>query len=95
MSINNVHDPNWYADTGAMTHMITDLGNLASSTSYVHKDQIYTSDGARLEISHIGKTVLPSSPAQHALKNTLVIPQLKNLHQLVNLRNPRAPTYKI
>lgn len=41
-----VLDPNWYADTGATTHITTDPGNLASSMPYHGKDKINIGDGA-------------------------------------------------
>lgn len=58
MTINDIPDPNQYADTGATTHATNNPGNLVSWTSYNRNDKFYIGDGASLDIPHTGKTIL-------------------------------------
>lgn len=69
MSKNELPYSNSCEDTDATARMTDNLGNLASSILYSRKDKIYIGDGATLQISHIGKPILPSSPSPIELQN--------------------------
>lgn len=64
MSITEILDPNWYADTRATAHMKNDPGILYPISSYDGEDKIYFGDGKSLSISHPGSVSLSSQPSK-------------------------------
>jgi len=70
-------DPNWYTDTGANSHMTSDLGNLDDPQPYMGNDHVMIGDGLQLSISHIGNTNLDSSHGKLELQDVLVVPNIK------------------
>ncbi|GAB2267282.1 hypothetical protein Dimus_038662 [Dionaea muscipula] len=82
--------PFWIADSGASTHMTSDVGLLNNVTSYPTKDTVTIGNGEGLPISHIGYSNL----GPLALNNVLLIPKLKanllSVHQLCAQNNVRV-----
>ncbi|KAM2104388.1 hypothetical protein ACFX1R_014988 [Malus domestica] len=66
----------WLADTGATTHMTSELANLELAAPYKGTDTITTASGTGLTISYIGTSRLPVSNTTLALKNVLHVPQI-------------------
>lgn len=77
ININEVSDPNWYADTGATAYMTNYPGNLISCPSFKGNEKILLGNSAGLSISHGESTVLHSSPQDIKLWNVLVVPTIK------------------
>jgi hypothetical protein len=51
-------DPEWYIDTGATDHIISELDKLAIHERYDGSDQVHTASGSGMPISHIGHTTI-------------------------------------
>ncbi|KAM2969511.1 hypothetical protein FF2_016605 [Malus domestica] len=66
----------WIADTGATSHMTSELANLDLSTPYQGSDTITTASGAGLHISNIGTSTLVAPHHSLTLKNVLHVPKL-------------------
>jgi len=66
----------WVADTGATTHMTSELTNLELANPYQGSDAITTTSGAGLKISHVGTSKLHTSTHSFELKNMLHVPKL-------------------
>jgi hypothetical protein len=47
-------DPNWYSDTGTTDHITSDLDRVAVRDQYKGNDMVQVSNGAGLEIMHVG-----------------------------------------
>lgn len=60
MSITEVPDPSWYADTGATAYMTNNSGILDSISSYDGKDKIYVGYSTSLDLLHTASASLPS-----------------------------------
>ena len=76
----SVHDPAWYMDSGATSHVTSELGNLSISSDYKGKNKLCVGDVKALTISHVGSSLLSSKTQPLLLNNILHVPQItKNL----------------
>jgi hypothetical protein len=55
----STNDPNWYLDSGATDHITGELEKLTMHETYHNNDQIRVANGAGMDITHVGKAVLP------------------------------------
>ena len=75
-----VHDSSWYMDSGATSHLTSELDNLSLNSYYKGKAKLCVGDGNALTISHIGSSLLSSRNQPLALNNILHVPKItKNL----------------
>jgi histone deacetylase 1/2 len=81
-------DNNWYTDTGATDHITGELEKLSFRNKYNGGDQIHTTSGAGMNISHIGHTTVRTPNRDIHLKNVLYVPQatknLASVHKLAS-----------
>ena len=70
-------DPTWYIDTGAISHMTYDKGNLQHSSIYNGYNHVIVGNGTCLKISHVGDTTLYSPHGKLNLHDVLVVPNIK------------------
>jgi hypothetical protein len=84
-------DPNWYTDTGATDHITSELKKLSLREKYNGGEQIHTVNGAGMDISHVGKTIVHTQCRNLNLENILHVPSAtKNLisvHRLTTDNN--------
>jgi hypothetical protein len=85
----SVPDPSWYQDTGANTHITSDLGNLTlGAEQYTGTDTAQVDSGQGLPIHHIGSSVFPSSKHNFTLSNILHVPLIQKhliyVHKFTN-----------
>ncbi|GAU44375.1 hypothetical protein TSUD_243070 [Trifolium subterraneum] len=66
LTINEESDPNFYADSGATTHMTNKGGNL-SLKPYFGTDTVFVGNGQALPITHTGKALLKTTQAHQIL----------------------------
>jgi hypothetical protein len=80
-ALNNLHIPDgdWHMDTGASSHMASDLGNFHSL--FPSSSQFVTvGNGATLPVTHVGSQTLNTLTKPLYLHNILLVPQIiKNL----------------
>jgi len=70
----------WFMDTGASSHMSSDVGKLNSSTPVYNSPPIVVGNGATLPVTHRASTHIPTARSPLSLPNVLVSPSLvKNL----------------
>ena len=62
-------DPNFYVDSGAITHIANDPGKMSQVIPYKGHDAIFVGNGEALRISHIGKARLKTKHRDLKLKN--------------------------
>jgi hypothetical protein len=73
-------DHNWYTDSGTIDHITEDLDKLTMHDHYPGNNQIHAANGAGMNITHIGKTIIPTSHHDLVLDNVLHVPSThKNL----------------
>jgi hypothetical protein len=73
-------DTEWYTDTGATDHVTSDLEKLAVQEKYHGSDQLHTTSGSGMPISHVGHTTIHTHNHGLVLKNILHVPSSsKNL----------------
>jgi hypothetical protein len=73
-------DPNWYTESGTTDHITGELKKLTMHDHYTGNDQIQVANGAGMEISHIGKSIVPTPSRNLVLNNVLHVPATrKNL----------------
>jgi hypothetical protein len=80
-------DPAWYQDTGANTHITSDLANLTlGAEEYTGPDKVQVGSSQGLPIHHIGSSLFPSLH-NFRLPHILHVPKIKkkNLFLLINL----------
>ncbi|KAK4481427.1 hypothetical protein RD792_012318 [Penstemon davidsonii] len=77
IKLDEIQDPSWFPDTGATSHMTSNVGKLTSLTPYHGTDKVYVGNGALLDISHIGTASIPLGNKSLKLKNVLVVPEIK------------------
>jgi hypothetical protein len=65
---------NWYTDSGASDRVTSDLNKLSMTEKYNGADQIHTTNGAGMDISYIGKSVLHTPDRDLILKDVLHVP---------------------
>lgn len=59
INLNGNNDPNFYANSGATTHMTSQGGNLKLLKPYLGYDHIFVENGQALPITHTSNTLLP------------------------------------
>lgn len=74
--ITDQHNHDWYADSGATTHVTSSPNHLQQSEPYSGTDQVLVGNGEFLPITHTGSTVLPSTSGMLPLKDILVCPDI-------------------
>ncbi|KAJ1695555.1 hypothetical protein LUZ63_012253 [Rhynchospora breviuscula] len=76
----------WILDSGASSHVASDLNNLSAFYNYEGIDSLQIGNGMGLPISHIGTAVLTVSNLKIKLNNVLVVPSFsKNLISISKL----------
>jgi hypothetical protein len=85
-------DSNWYPDSGATHHVISDLANLNLHADEYHgSEQIRVGNGKSLPIKHIGTTQLSTPTTTFHLNNVLHVPDISNnllsVHKFTNDTN--------
>jgi hypothetical protein len=68
-------DPNWYVDSGAKEHITSELEKLTLHDHYNANEQIQAANGAGMDITHIGKSIVSISSHLLHLNNILHVPQ--------------------
>jgi hypothetical protein len=80
-------DPNWYSDMGATDHITSDLDRLAIREKYHGPDTVQVSNGAGLQILHLGSCSINTNTRPLALNNVLHVPEISkhllSIHKLV------------
>jgi transposase InsO family protein len=84
-----IADPSWYQDTGANTHITSDLGNLTlGAEEYTGTDTVQVGSGQGLPIHHIGSSIFPSPKQNFSLSNILHVPSIQkhliSVHKFTN-----------
>jgi hypothetical protein len=78
------NDPNWYLDTSAMDHITGELERMTMHERYTDNDQIRATNGAGINITHVGKSILPNPSHPLYLNQVLRVPhahkQLMSIH---------------
>jgi hypothetical protein len=73
-------DPNWYTNSDTTDHITGELDKLTMHDRYNGNDQIHAANGAGMEISRIGKSIVPTPSRNRVLNNVLHVPTVhKNL----------------
>jgi hypothetical protein len=73
-------DHHKYKDSDATDHIIRDLDKLTMHDHYPDNDQIHAANGTSMDITRIGKTIIPTCHRNLVLNNVLHIPSThKNL----------------
>ena len=68
-------DPTWYMDTGATNHLTNDMSKLSTQEPYRGHDQVHTTNGAGMRISHVGQaSLLAHNSRKLHLSNVLRVP---------------------
>jgi len=77
----SVSATDWHPDTGATHHLTNNMANLnLRSEDFTGSDQILVGNGAGLQISQIGSSILTPSKTPFVLKQLLLVPEIqKNL----------------
>lgn len=84
-SLDNQSSSSWYPDSGATNHVSHDMSNLQSGSEYLGGKKLHLGNGPKVDISHVGHSVLYSSPPNTIsksliLKDLLHVPSItKNL----------------
>ncbi|XP_019172464.1 PREDICTED: uncharacterized protein LOC109167849 [Ipomoea nil] len=68
--------PPWLFDSGASHHATSNLASLQTLSEYSGPDEVRLGDDNSLQISHIGRSVIPTLFSVLALENVLHVPQL-------------------
>jgi len=83
----------WMADTGATTHMTSDLAQLNLAAPFSGADIVTTAEGLGLTISNIGSSILNVPHCSLQLKQVLHVPKLSqhllSVHKLCKDNNCR------
>jgi hypothetical protein len=73
-------DREWYTDTGATDHIISELDKLTMREKYGGTDQVHTTNGSSMHISHIDHSTIHTHDRDLVLKDILhVLDASKNL----------------
>lgn len=59
VSLSTVMDPSWYMHSGT-NHITVDAQNLSHKTNYKGLDKLSVCNGAKLDIIHVGSSLIPS-----------------------------------
>jgi histone deacetylase 1/2 len=69
-----VSPPDWHPDTGATHHLTNNMANLnLRSEDYTGSDRVLVGDGAGLQISQIGSSILTPFETPFVLKQILLV----------------------
>jgi hypothetical protein len=78
----------WVMDTGATDHITSELERLHAHERYHGNDQIHAANGAGMNITHIGETIIPTHDQNLHLKDVLLVPEasksLISAHRFTN-----------
>ncbi|KAF8408703.1 hypothetical protein HHK36_004767 [Tetracentron sinense] len=77
MSLFDSQDNAWFPDTGASSHMTTDSGKLQTLIEYHGPEKIMVGNGDKLDITHVGSTLINVGNDQLQLNDVLVVPAIK------------------
>lgn len=77
MNFDKEHDPNIYADSRATAHMVNNPGVMSKLKHYNGTSSIYVGNGEKLNISHVGNSMLNTKQGHLILKNILAVPNSK------------------
>ncbi|KAF8391295.1 hypothetical protein HHK36_023597 [Tetracentron sinense] len=77
MSLSDSQDNAWFPDTGASSHMTADAGKLQTLIEYHGPEKIMVGNGYKLDITHIGSTLINVGNDQLQLNDVLVVPAIK------------------
>jgi hypothetical protein len=67
-------------DSGATTHVTSDLNNLSTSTIYIGSDEVHIGNGSCLLITHFGSSCISTTTKPIFLTNILLVSAItKNL----------------
>jgi hypothetical protein len=69
----------WYTDFGATDHITGNLDHLTMHDLYVGADQVHAANGTGMDITHIGKTVIPNPCRNLVLNNVLHVPSTQKV----------------
>jgi hypothetical protein len=73
-------DNNWYMDSGAIDHITRDLDQLTMHDHYAGTDHIHATNGKGMDITHVGKTIIPTPCRNLILDKVMHVPSChKNL----------------
>jgi hypothetical protein len=75
----SVLDHHWYTDSDATDHITGDLDKLTMHDNYTSSDQIRARNGIGMDITRIGKTIIPTSHYNLALNNVLHVPSTEKI----------------
>jgi hypothetical protein len=64
-------DNMWYTNSGATNHITGDLDRLTMHDRYAGADQVHAANGIGMDITRIGKTVIPNPCRDLVLNNVL------------------------
>ncbi|KAL5766680.1 hypothetical protein ACOSP7_017297 [Xanthoceras sorbifolium] len=81
-----MHDPAWYADSRATTHVTSDLGNLSHYSQYEGLHKLVVGSGQKLAIDNVGTSLVKShtQPTQ-TLQMTNVLHVLQVTKNLLSI----------
>lgn len=68
----------WFADSGATTHVTNDMQNLSLRSDYKGKEKITVGKGQALFISSIGSSIAHTSFGSCKLNNVLHVPYISS-----------------
>ncbi|KAJ4768699.1 hypothetical protein LUZ62_079074 [Rhynchospora pubera] len=72
--------PNWFIDSGATTHVTSDINNLSSYQAYNGSEAVHIGNGTGLFIAHKGFSIIQTADRPLKLTNVLHVPHItKNL----------------
>jgi hypothetical protein len=69
----------WVMDTGATDHITSELERLHAHECYHGNDQIHAANGAGMNITHIGETIIPTHDQNLHLKDVLLVPEASKI----------------
>jgi hypothetical protein len=73
-------DTEWYTDTGATDHITFELDKLTMREKYGGTDQVHTTSGSGMPISHVSRSTIHAHDRNLILKDVLHVPNAsKNL----------------
>ena len=71
------HEPTFYADSGATSHMANNTGKMSHIVPYKGNDSIYVGNRERVKITHVGEAKITIDNGELRLKNVLAVPEIK------------------
>jgi hypothetical protein len=84
-------DSNWYVDSGAIDHITGELDKLTVRDTYNGNEQVYTSSGSGMRITHVGNSIICTPCRDLQLNNVLHVPKasknLASIHHITSNNN--------